>query len=121
MPLPSALLIHSATLSHSSAETVDSYGQPVPGTASTTTVSCRFVGPHESMRMGRNVPYLVSSPRVLLPAGTAVSEGDTLTSTVLGFAGTFRVNTIKQTYEAARAVVSHITCEIGEAGATGGA
>jgi len=85
----------------------------------TTTVACRFVGPQESF-LGKPV-VIVSTPRVLLPAGTAVNEGDTLTSTVLGFAGTFRINSVKHTYEAAQAVVSHISCEIAAAGATGGA
>jgi len=122
MVLPAVFLIHTATLLHSAAETVDAYGQLVPGIPTTTTVSCRFVGPQESMRVGnRNVPYIVSTPRVLLPAGTEVSEGDTITSTVLGFAGTFHINSVKQTYEAAQSVVSHITCEIAAAGATGGA
>jgi hypothetical protein len=103
------------------AEAFDTNGE-LAYTDVTATVSCRFVAPQESMRVGgRNVPYIVSSPRVLLPAGTAVNEGDTLTSTVLGFAGTFRINSVKQTYEAAQAAVSHITCEIAAAGATGGA
>jgi hypothetical protein len=87
-----------------------------------TTVSCRFVSPQESMRVGsRNVPYIVSSPRVILPAGTSVAEGDTITSTELGFAGTFQINSVKQVYEAAMKSVSHISCEIATAGATGGA
>lgn len=88
----------------------------------TATVACRFVGPQESMRSGnRNVPYIVSTPRVLLPAGTSVAEKDTITSTEIGFSGTFTVNSVKQTYEAAQKIVSHITCEIAAAGATGGA
>lgn len=103
------------------AEAFDSNGE-LAYTDVTATVSCRFLSPQESMRVaGRNVPYIVSTPRVLLPAGTAVNEGDTLTSTTLGFAGTFRINSVKQTYEAAQASVSHITCEIAAAGATGGA
>jgi hypothetical protein len=103
------------------AEAFDAYGN-LSYTDVTATVACRFVGPQESFRSGaRNIPYIVSTPRVLLPAGTAVAEGDTLTSTILGFAGTFRVNSVKQTYEAAQATVSHITCEIAAAGATGGA
>mgnify|MGYP001213517446 CR=1 FL=1 len=86
------------------------------------TVSCRFVGPQETMRVGsRNVPYIVSSPRVILPAGTSVAECDTITSATLGFAGTFQINSVKQVYEAAQSVVSHISCEIATAGATGGA
>lgn len=110
-----------AVANGTTAEAFDSNGE-LSKTDVTTTVSCRFVGPQESIRMGgRNVPYIVSTPRVLLPAGTAVNEGDTLTSTVLGFAGTFRINSVKQTYEAAQAAVSHITCEIAAAGATGGA
>ena len=85
------------------------------------TVSCRFVGPQESMRVGsRNVPYIVSSPRVILPAGTSVAEGDTITSFTLGFIGTFQINSVKQVYEAAQSIVSHISCEIATAGATGG-
>jgi len=87
----------------------------------TATVSCRFVGPQESMRVGsRNVPYIVSSPKVILPAGTSVAEGDTITSATLGFAGTFQINSVKQIYEAAQSIVSHISCEIATAGATGG-
>ncbi len=89
---------------------------------STSTVSCRFVSPQESTRFGgKDTPYIASSPRVLFPAGTTISEGDTITSATLGFYGTFQINSVKQTYEAAQAVVSHITCEIAAAGATGGA
>ena len=88
----------------------------------TATVACRFSNPQESVRVGsRNVPYIVSSPTVVLPAGTSVAEGDTITSTETGFKGTFQINSVKQTYEAAQKVVSHITCEIATAGATGGA
>jgi hypothetical protein len=103
------------------AEKFDTNGELVYSDVA-TTISCRFVGPQESMRVGsRNVPYIVSTPRVLLPSGTAVSEGDTITSTETGFNGTFRVNSVKQTYEAAQKIVSHITCEIAAVGATGGA
>jgi hypothetical protein len=85
-------------------------------------VACRFSSPQESMRMGsRNMPYIVSTPSVTLPAGTDVSEHDTLTSTETGFKGTFTVNSISQIYEAATKTVSHIMCEIAAAGATGGA
>ena len=102
-------------------EAFDNNGQ-LMYTDVTATVACRFSNPQESMRIGsRNVPYIVSSPTVVLPAGTSVSEGDTITSTETGFTGTFRINSVKQTYEAARAAVSHITCEIGAVGATGGA
>jgi hypothetical protein len=100
------------------AEAFDSNGE-LSKTDVTATVSCRFVGPQTAFK-GSPV-IMVSTPRVLLPAGTAVNEGDTLTSTTLGFSGTFKINSVKQTYEAAQAVVSHISCEIAAAGATGGA
>lgn len=110
----------SATFS-SQADACNVNQELIPDTSS-STIACRFVGPQESMRVGsRNVPYIVSTPRVLMPAGTAVSEGDTITSTETGFSGTFTVNSVKQTYEAAQKIVSHITCEIAAAGATGGA
>jgi hypothetical protein len=121
MVLPTVFLIHTATLNHSTAEVIDDYGASVPGTPVVSTVSCRFVGPKESMRSGgSNHLYIQSSPRVLLPAGTEVSEGDTIISTELGFTGSFQINSVKQTYEAAQSIVSHITCEIATAGATGG-
>jgi len=102
------------------AEAFDSNGE-LMFTDVTATVACRFLSPAESFRSNKGSAMIVSTPRVLLPAGTAVNEGDTLTSTTLGFAGTFRINSVKQTYEAAQASVSHITCEIAAAGATGGA
>lgn len=121
MVLPTVFLIHTATLEHSTEEVIDDYGSPVPGTPIISTVSCRFVGPKESTGSGgQNIAYIESKPRVLLPAGTAVSEGDTIISTELGFAGSFNINSVKQTYEAAQKIVSHITCEIAAAGATGG-
>jgi hypothetical protein len=107
----------SATVNGAVGEAFDGNGELVYTNVS-TIVECRFVGPQESFR-GKPV-MIVSNPRVLLPAGTAVNEGDTLTSTTLGFAGTFRINSVKQVYEATQAVVSHITCEIVAAGATGG-
>lgn len=110
----------SATLT-SQDDAFNTNGELIPDN-SDTVISCRFVGPQESMRVGsRNVPYIVSSPRVLIPAGTSVSEGDTITSAEAGFKGTFTINSVKQTYEAATKTISHITCEIATAGATGGA
>jgi len=98
----------------------DSNGLTVPDVTD-ATVSCRFSNPQEAMRVGsRSVPYIVSTPKVVLPAGTNVREGDTLTSTETGFTGTFTINAVKQTYEAATKTVSHITCDIAAAGATGG-
>lgn len=122
MVLPTALLVHSATLVHYSGDTVDSYGTPVPATPTSSTVSCRFVGPQESMRSaGRGLPYIASTTRVLLPPTTVVSEQDTITSTVDGFTGTYNVSSVKKIYEAAQTLVSHISCELAAVGATGGA
>jgi hypothetical protein len=73
-----------------------------------TAVSCRFVSARETFR-GLSI---FSTPRVLLPAGTVISEGDTLTSTETGFAETFRINSVNTVYEAAQKVVSHISCDI---------
>ena len=86
------------------------------------TVACRFSAPQESMRIGNtSVPYIVSTSRVVFPPGTSVAEGDRITSTNIGFAGTYLVNSVKQVYEAAQNAISHITCEITAPGATGGA
>ena len=90
-------------------------------TTLSSTVACRFNSPQESMRIGnRSAPYIVSTPSVVLPSGTDVSEHDTLTSTEEGFKGTFTINSVSQIYEAAVKTVSHIMCEIAAAGATGG-
>ena len=91
------------------AEAFDTNGE-LAYTDVTATVSCRFIGPQKSFR-GKPV-YIVSTPRVLLPAGTAVSEGDTLTSTETGYAETFRINSVNISYEAAVKTVSHISCDI---------
>jgi len=118
MPYSATFLIHTATLHHSTyTGAVDANQELVP-TTTNTVVSCRFSNATEGFR--GNPAFIASTPRVVLPAGTVVSEGDTITSTALGFAGTFRINAVKQVYEAAQAVVSHITCEIAAAGATGG-
>jgi len=109
MVLPSAFLIHSATLVHTTVMGVDAYGQPGPTTTTSTTVACRFVSPRETFSKGL---VIASTPRVLLPAGTAVSEGDTLTSTETGYAETFRINSVNISYEAAVKTVSHISCDI---------
>jgi hypothetical protein len=91
-------------------------------TTLTSTVSCRFHTPQESMRMNsKSLPYIHSTPLVVLASGTNVREGDVLTSTETGFKGTFTVNSVSQIYEAAVKTVSHIMCEITAAGATGGA
>jgi hypothetical protein len=103
------------------AEAFDVDGQLVYTTLS-STVKCRFNSPQESMRSNnRDMAYIVSTPSVVLPAGTDVSEHDTLTSTETGFNGTFTINSVSQIYEAAVKTVSHIMCEIAAAGATGGA
>jgi hypothetical protein len=118
MPYPTVFLIHTATLHHYTyTGAVNSNEERIP-TTTDTTLSCRFSSAQESFR--GNPAFMASTPRVVLPAGTVVSEGDTITSAMLGFDGTFRINSVKQVYEAAQAVVSHITCEIAAAGATGG-
>ena len=109
MVLPTVFLIHSATLTHTTVMGVDAYGQPGATTTTSTTVACRFISPRETFRGG---VFIASTPRVLLPAGTAVSEGDTLTSIETGYAETFRINSVSMTYEAAVKTVSHISCEI---------
>ena len=109
-----------ATVNGVIAEAFDANEQLVYTTIS-SAVACRFNSPQESMRVGsRNVPYIVSTPSVVLPSGTDVSERDTLTSTEEGFKGTFTINSVSQIYEAAVKTVSHIMCEIAAAGATGG-
>jgi len=119
MPYPSVFLIHTATLHHYTyTGAVDSNNELVK-TTTDTTVSCRFSSPTESFR--GNPAFIASTPRVVLPTGTVVSEGDTITSTEDGFTGTFTIGPVKKTYEAAQKIVSHITCEIATAGATGGA
>jgi len=113
---PSSFLIHSATLTHTVDAGAAATGEPLTAEATVMTVKCRFISPEES----RGPAYFSSSPKVILPAGTVVSEGDTLASTVLGFAGTFQIGPVKQIYEIAQNVVSHISCEITAAAATGG-
>lgn len=121
MVFPSVFLIHSATLHHSVLTGAFDINGELVKTTTDTVISCRFSSPQESMRMGsRSVPYIVSTPSVVLPAGTDVSEHDTLTSTETGFTGTFTINSVSQIYEAAVKTVSHIMCEIAAAGATGG-
>ena len=93
-------------------EAVDAYGNLAHITVD-TTVSCRFVSPKMGMRAGsQSIPYITTTPRVLLPAGTAVAVNDTLTSTETGYAETYKVNTVYQSYEAAQKTVSHISCDI---------
>lgn len=88
-------------------------------TTTATTVSCRF---YNSTEIRRGDPGMyVSTPRVVLPQGTTVSEGDTIVSTTTGFYGSFKINSVKQVYEAATATVSHISCEIVAITATGSA
>jgi hypothetical protein len=86
-------------------------------TTTDTTVSCRF---GMQMEAQQGLPGMfVATPRVVLPAGTVVNEGDTIVSTVTGYYGSYRINSIKQVYEAAQNSVSHITCELVAITATG--
>jgi hypothetical protein len=91
------------------AEALDAYGA-LTYTDVSTAVSCRFVRPVQ--RFTGSPVVIQTSPRVLLPAGTAVSVNDTIASTDTGFAETFQINTVYQVYEAAQATVSHISCDI---------
>ena len=91
--------------------------QELTYTTTATTVSCRFGMAYE---VQKGLPGMfVSTPRVVLPSGTTVGEGDTITSTTTGFYGTFRINSVRQQPEAATATVSHITCELVAITATG--
>lgn len=91
--------------------------QELTYTTTSTTVSCRFGFAYEAQQGQPGM--FVSTPRVVLPTGTTVNEGDTITSTTDGFYGSFRINSVKKVYEAATATVSHISCELVAITATG--
>jgi hypothetical protein len=77
--------------------TLDSYGQPST-TTETSTISCRFFGLAETDMSTGKVIYGQDNLAVMLPTTANVDDGDTLTSTDVGYADTFRIVELKPAY-----------------------
>ena len=75
-----------------------------------TTVACRIFPGGTATRNGNLV---ITSPHVLLPAGTNVALHDNLISTNAGLVNTYTISAVpKPVYEATQAATSHWSCEI---------
>lgn len=87
-------------------------GVPITAPATQTGVACRFVAPSATKVNRDSGEHFQRLAKVLLPAGTAVYEGDEITGNQAGFTKTYRALPPKQVYEATAATVSHISVEI---------
>ncbi len=91
------------------ADAADAYGQPTY-TNVTSTVKCRFVNPKGGMRKIESGEHIYNLPAVVLPSGTTITEGDTLTGVTSGFTRAYRVMHVR-TIQADEGI-SHIRCDL---------
>lgn len=108
-------LIHSATITHTTAETIDSGGQPTPSTTTSATVACRFFQARDVIKASGQAYYGATQLKVMLPGTATVAEGDTIVTTTPGFVGTFRINSVAPAYARDPLVPHHYTCDIARA------
>lgn len=111
--IPPALLIHTCTITHRAPNgTVDDYGVPGVTTTTTTGVACRFVNPGAmTRRLDLDSGQVYQTlPGVLLPAGTAIAERDTVSDGPLGFDKTYQVKSVKAIYGPTS--ISHLKAEL---------
>lgn len=102
--VPGAALANGADI-----ENTDDFGVPT-STTSTATVRCRFVNPKGGMKKLESGEHIYNLPAVILPTGTTVSEGDTITGTLTGFTRTYRVMHVRNV--PADEGISHIHCDL---------
>ncbi len=110
MAIPASLMIHTCTLTHYGTNGEDEYGIPIDATTTTAGITCRFVAPKGGIRVLESGEHATELPGVLLPAGTAIAEGDTVSAGPAGFDKTYRVQAVKAIY--GPKVLSHIKAEL---------
>lgn len=87
--------VHGAAVANGvDVESVDAFGIPAR-TTTTTTVRCLFVSPKGGLKKLESGEALYNLPAVILPSGTAITEGDTLTGVTSGFTKTYRVKYVR--------------------------
>jgi len=90
-------------------DAVDSHKE-ITFTEISSTVACRFMTPTESI--GMNGARIISTPKVILPAGTVFAEGDLLTGTDAEFARTYMIGPRRTINEPVTKTISHYSCDI---------
>lgn len=110
MTYPTALLIHSCQVE--TGETLgaaDAYG--VSSTTKTyATVSCRFIQLKNTMSRGEVGDQATRNTSVIVPTGTAITEGKTVVGLSTGYTKTWRVKAVRPAI--IRASISHITADL---------
>ena len=110
MAVPASLMIHTCTVTHYGTNGLDEYGIPIDDTTTTTGIACRFVAPKGGIRVLESGEHVTALPGVLLPTGTVIAEGDTVSAGPAGFDKTYRVQAVKAVYGPTK--ISHIKAEL---------
>ena len=110
MAVPKSLMIHTCTVTHHGTGGVDEYGIPIDDTTTTTGIACRFVAPKGGIRVLESGEHVTALPGVLLPTGTVIAEGDTVSAGPAGFDKTYLVQAVKAIY--GPKIISHLKAEL---------
>lgn len=111
--IPDALLIHSCTIVHQEdTGQTDEFGVPIITATTQTGVRCRFANPGGMTRRLDLASGQVfqTLPGVLLSAGTAIAERDTVSGGPMGFDKTYTVKSVKAIYGPTS--ISHLKAEL---------
>lgn len=111
MGYPVSLLVHSCQVeTGESVGAADAWNIGTP-TKTYTTVACRFIHPKINFSQMEAGALPVRGFGVILPAGTAVTEGKTIVGLSTGYTKTYRIKGGPR--EALlKARVSHIVCDL---------
>lgn len=96
MSIVSGAIVHRCTVSHPGTSTQNDMGEVIPGTPTTSSISCLFFQPKavlvdlsSGFNIKKNVQLLTLSP---------VSVGDTITSAHTGYTGPYLVKSCVPSY-----------------------
>lgn len=108
------ILIHTCSILHTVPVSQNAYGEEVRGGLPVST-ACRFYtsrripGRMSSVGIGE---FHIDTPKIALPPTVAITEGDIITSSVMSFAGPYRVTHVNPLADLYSSTLDHIECEL---------
>lgn len=106
--------IHTCVIMSHTDASQNEYGEVYSYTVSSQNTVCRFYYNNSNSRIIQpdSGQHTVSTPSVMLPGTVTVAQGDTIVSTVTGFAHTYTVTATKPVYYLFYNSIHHYECEL---------
>lgn len=105
--------VHSCTIVSKTQTSQDEFGEPIYS-STTTSTPCRFYFTNSNSRIinPESGKHSVTTPAVMLPGTVSVYQGNTITSSNVGFSHSYEVKSVKPVYWLFYATVHHYECEL---------